>query len=437
MKQKYDSSVVYLYATGNEALLPKEFRQQIPYTTISTWRKIDYSTYIGNEFRYFFDEAFEGAQAKFKYRQLKRTMIAFARSWVKLSSAIKPVLRNAGKDKKLQENVLDAISYMENYLGIDKTLKLLGISKTLYLQWLLESRFDCFDSYTALCVKRHPHQLGTKEIGKIKTMLSDPEYDHWPIVSIASLALRKKQIIASLFSWYKYARIFGITKKLVKKDFKTEGLNASYPNEYLHADLTEVYVAGQKAYIAFVMDNYSKMILGFQVGENKSFEIVKGALRKAIEVIVTHPKHDHSYLVTDGGRENHNKNIDNFIARISNHKVTKIRALKDIQFSNSPVEAVHRTMKGRYLKKRIFGSIAELSEFLEWAVNDYNKLRPHYKHAPKTPYEVYFDLPLGFDLIKRRKQAVQDRISNNKCSKCIQCKDGLKSKNCCTKISCK
>lgn len=164
MKQKYDSSVAYLYATGNEALLPKEFRQQIPYTTISTWRKIDYSTYIGNEFRYFFDEAFEGAQAKFKYRQLKRNMMAFARSWVKLSSAIKPVLRNAGKDKKLQGNVLDAISYMENYLGIDKTLKLLGISKTLYLQWLLESRFDCFDSYTALCVKRHPHQLATIEI---------------------------------------------------------------------------------------------------------------------------------------------------------------------------------------------------------------------------------------------------------------------------------
>ncbi|MDF2438928.1 MAG: hypothetical protein K0Q95_3304 [Bacteroidota bacterium] len=35
MKNKYDSSVVYLYATGNENLLPKEFRQQIPYTTIA------------------------------------------------------------------------------------------------------------------------------------------------------------------------------------------------------------------------------------------------------------------------------------------------------------------------------------------------------------------------------------------------------------------
>jgi putative transposase len=159
--------------------------------------------------------------------------------------------------------------------------------------------------------------------------------------------------------------------------------------------------------------------------------IIKEALRKSINVIVTHPKHNHSYLVTDGGRENHNKNIDAFISRISKHKVTKIRALKDIQFSNSPVEAVHRTMKGRYLKKKTFGSIKELSEFLEWAVTDYNTLRPHYKHAPKTPYEVYFDLPLGFDLKKRRKKAVQDRIKNNLSSKCIQCKDGIKGNVCC------
>ena len=65
----------------------------------------------------------------------------------------------------------------------------------------------CFDSFTSLCVKRHPHQLETKEIGKIKKMLTDPGFDHWPIVSIASLALRKKRIVASLYSWYKYARL--------------------------------------------------------------------------------------------------------------------------------------------------------------------------------------------------------------------------------------
>ena len=157
MKQKYDSSVIFLYATGNEALLPKEFRQQIPYTTISTWRKTDYSSYLGNEFRYFFDEAFEAADLKYKYRHLKRTMMSFAKSWIILSNVIKPVLRKTKNNKQLQKKILNAVGYMEKYLGREKALKLLGMSQTLFQQWQLEDRFSCFDSYTSLCVKRHPH----------------------------------------------------------------------------------------------------------------------------------------------------------------------------------------------------------------------------------------------------------------------------------------
>ena len=39
MKNKYDSSVVFLYAIGKEELMPHEFRKKIPYSTISDWRK--------------------------------------------------------------------------------------------------------------------------------------------------------------------------------------------------------------------------------------------------------------------------------------------------------------------------------------------------------------------------------------------------------------
>lgn len=436
IKQKYDSSVVFLYATGNESLLPKEFRQQIPYTTISTWRKTDYSSYLGNEFRYFFDEAFESADIKYKYRHLKRTMMSLAKSWVILSNVIKPVLRKTKSDKKLQKKILDSIGYMEKYLGRPKTLKLLGISPNLYQQWILEDKYTCFDSYTSLCVKRHPHQLETKEIGKIKKMLNDPDLNHWPIVSIASLALRKKKVIASLYSWYKYARIFGVTKKMHKKDRKRIGLVAKYPNEYLHVDLTEYYVAGKKVYISFVMDNFSRMILGWHVMERKTFEIGKIALRMAIDVVLTHPNHNHSFLVTDGGKENHNKELEKFIYELTDHKVTKIRALKDITFSNSPVEAIHRTIKGRYLNDKTFDSVADLIKYLEWAVHDYNEDRPHYKHAPRTPKESYFDLKLGFNLKYRRKKAIQDRVKNNKCSKCIQCKDRFNNKTCTKKGNC-
>jgi len=61
IKNKYDTSVVFLYAVGKENLLPAEFRKQIPYSTISSWRKADYSRYMGHEFRYFFDDAFDKA----------------------------------------------------------------------------------------------------------------------------------------------------------------------------------------------------------------------------------------------------------------------------------------------------------------------------------------------------------------------------------------
>ncbi len=85
MKNKYDTSVVFLYSIGKENLLPEHFRKQIPYSTIADWRKNDYSHYLGHEFRYFFDQAFSNVELKSKYFQLKKTIMSLARSWVTLS----------------------------------------------------------------------------------------------------------------------------------------------------------------------------------------------------------------------------------------------------------------------------------------------------------------------------------------------------------------
>ena len=84
-------------------------------------------------------------------------------------------------------------------------------------------------------------------------------------------------------------------------------------------------------------------------------------------------------------------------------------------------------MKGRYLKNQKFESIRSLTKFIKWAVNDYNVLRPHYKHRPRTPNEVYFKIELPFDVKMRAKQAVKSRVKKNKCAKCIQCKSSNKS----------
>lgn len=427
MKNKYDSSVVFLYAIGREDLLPAEFKKKIPYSTISTWRKTDFSKYKGHEYRYYFNEAFKSFETQNENKRLRKLLLSLARSWITLSHLLLPPVKEAEDNKEAQAKILKAIDHLKSQIGLDRTLRLLRISKSLYYQWILQARFDCFDSYTQLCVKRHPQQLHINEIIKIKELLTSPETDHWPINSVQGYALREKQLVASLYSWYKYARLWGIRKKVPKKRQKKVGLQANLPNEYLHVDTTFYpLIDGKRICISFVMDNYSKMILGFSVSDRNTFEIVKKSVRAALRVIETHPNQVNINLVADGGKENHNQHMDAFIKRQSKHKIKKIWALKDIRFSNSPVEAVHRTIKSRYLRGRQFESIRAIERYLKWAVEDYNVIRPHYKHKPRTPYEVYFNIPLGFDIRKRVMEAVQKRVKNNKCAACIQCSKACK-----------
>lgn len=118
-------------------------------------------------------------------------------------------------------------------------------------------------------------------------------------------------------------RDYGASKRNSLKSKKTIGLIATMPNEYLHVD-TIFYplIDGKQICISFVMDNYSKMILGYHVAPTNTFEIVRRSVSNALKVITTHPGQKKSYLVADGGKENHNKYIDAFISKLSKHKIT-------------------------------------------------------------------------------------------------------------------
>lgn len=160
------------------------------------------------------------------------------------------------------------------------------------------------------------------------------------------------------------------------------------------------------------------MVLGFEIGEALRFDIVRGALQNALLTINVHTDHGGSFLVADGGRQNHNQKVDGFLQSLSGYKLTKVRALKDIQFSNSPIEAIHRILKGRYLRNQKFKSIEDLRNCLSEAVFDYNEKRPHGHHSARTPKEVYFAIPLNFNRTKRTKNAVKTRIQKNKSLRC-------------------
>lgn len=387
-----------MYSVGKEDLLPIEFRKSIPFSTITRWRKAPISDYAGSEFRFFLEDAFDFARLKKNNHDYLQKLISIGRAWKTLKPVYEDYIKQNRHNKERRKVILEAIRHLSHGFGHRFSLAAIGLSPSRYRQWALVASADCFDSYTMVCVKRHPNRLAQNEVLKIQELLTDPKLDCWPVVSIAGYALRTKEVAASLFSWYKYAALLGVFKKGVRKVKKTKGIFSHCPNQYLHIDTTEYQLMDDsKLYTAFISDNYSKMILGWAVSTKKGFKLVKAALEMGFGTVLSHPDITDPILVADGGKENHNREMELYLSRIP-RSITKVTALKDIKFSNSPAEVINRIIKNRYLKNRSFESVAAYENFLGWAVKDYNEHRPHYKFKTRTPREVYFNIPLPFDV---------------------------------------
>lgn len=172
-------------------MLPKEFRKQIPASTICSWRKVDYSTYLGNEFRFFFEEHFDDVNTQQKLTEAQSLLRNINKAWSLLGNHFAKYIQDEKSDRDLQKRVVLAVNSLRLSLGITPSLKLLGINRAQYYQWSAIAKHRCHDSFASLCMKRFPRQLTLKEVQKIKTQLTTDKYEHWPIVSIAADALRK------------------------------------------------------------------------------------------------------------------------------------------------------------------------------------------------------------------------------------------------------
>jgi putative transposase len=429
MKRSYDSSISYLYSIGREDIIDKETRKKIPFSTRSEWRKRKRSGIIGQEYQYVGLEFIEKADLLKKIKAQKKILSTVARSRIMLADATKEVISIARDDRSLRFALVNSIEELRKHFGLARTLRWYNISLALYRQWLLESRFECSHSFTSLCLKRHPGQLNGEELRRMRDLLEEEEFICWPVCSVSYFAARNLDVTASLWTWYKYARVFNLKHKAVRGQKKTEGLKAIYPNEYLHADTTYYEIMeGTKICITFVSDNFSRKILGWNCSLGSvSWQNVRGALEKAFVIVAENLRAGsaagkNAALVTDGGRENNNSMMHNFLCEISGLNVQHLVALKDIVFSNSQSEAINKIMKGRYLRRKHYASQEEFEKYLSWAVNDYNNKRPHHAHKGKTPDEVYFNLPMPVDLKKTIRSACRTRAEKNRATTCTVCK---------------
>ncbi len=136
IRSKYDSLVVYLYSTRREHILPEHFRKSIPYTTISNWRKTNYSSFKGSEYREKFEETFLNAELQQEHKKMKTGLRSLIRSWTLLRNILSPVIKKAGSDKGQQRLILQPIELLKNEVGTERALRLLGWgSKKWWKDW--------------------------------------------------------------------------------------------------------------------------------------------------------------------------------------------------------------------------------------------------------------------------------------------------------------
>ena len=113
------------------------------------------------------------------------------------------------------------------------------------------------------------------------------------------------------------------------------------------------------------------MILAWDIDIKLSAQIRLRSIERAIkEQFEVNPKKQSIDLVVDGGSENNNSTIHNFIQN-NRVNINKKIALKDIIQSNSLIEATYKIMKYKYFySKQIISSAmrAEMEFFVKCRV---------------------------------------------------------------------
>ena len=419
MRQSYHTSLKELV---HHDLLPPKYKKIIPRTNIHRWKYDQMDRYVGSEINKIADNHTELIQT---LNQYPRMFYAYGRL-VKTVVSIAQTTDNFSMKMRLsKEKVVKAIHQAKDFVPIEKAVRIFGISTSTFYTWVSDLEHLCSKSFFNKCNRIYSNQITPHEIKAVKKALLNPSTIHWSIKSVYLNGLRKGTLTVSINSVYRLNRLLGIRaskKKKFKKKRKV-GIRASKPNQIWHTDITIVKTLdGVKQYVYLVIDNFSRKILASSIEDGVSglvtVKTIEEAVRQAKEVC----DDLNVQLIVDGGPENNNHKIDQFIAN-SEVNIEKLVALRDIDFSNSMIESINKIMKYSYLFPYPSENKAELELNLPKYILDFNDIRPHGPLNGLTPTEAFRGdhLPENFRTTILKKARL-DRLAFNRENQCGICK---------------
>jgi hypothetical protein len=171
-----------------------------------------------------------------------------------------------------------------------------------------------------------------------------------------------------------------------------EGLLVNDINQVVQTDITYFWMKGSFAYMVFIIDVYSRMIVGYHASLNleaagnlkalKMMIQLRGA--KKLKGLIHH---------SDKGSQYHFKE---YLKELKDHGI-KI-SMCDTAWQNAYTERINRTMKYEYLRHRKIDNIKKLRKCLDADVKAYNTDRPHWslpQQMSPAAFEEYLKTEKG------------------------------------------
>ncbi len=422
----YHTTIKTSYALGiQDQVLPDTFTRSIPRSTSYDWRKnFDPDRYVGSEFASDVERDLDQVKLMLdkRIKKLRLAFFAFARLYLTILNFI----GESNFQKLILQNKDIVLRFFQHlpaeYFHEDLLCHFLQITPHQYKIWKRNSLYSCASSFVGYCTKRFPNQISSSELKVLTSLLSRKRFSSWSMSAIWGRVFKQGLLSMSRSSFYRYSLKLGFSKKRKTKKLKRKrgSVNATTSNQIWHMDVTEFRTADHiKFYIHTVLDNFSRKVVGYTVSRDKTAKTRLLSLKQSIlDEFRSHLNDSEKKeldLIADGGGENINFRISNFI-RHCHVTINKKIAFKDVIFSNSMIEGHFKTLK-RHLRTR--GDIYSytIHDEIKRFVKDHNENKPTYKHQIYTPNEIH-DNPKLADVKPVLEKSNKERLLANRTSCC-------------------
>jgi putative transposase len=158
-------------------------------------------------------------------------------------------------------------------------------------------------------------------------------------------------------------------------------------NELWSSDITYFFCLDKFFYIVFIMDVYSRRIVGYNIADNMRAENNVAALKMALKVRGVTNYNQGLIHHSDKGTQYAS---DSYTQLLEAHGI-RISMCNEV-YENTHIERVNDTIKNQYLKRMEINNSKELERKLNEVIKTYNELRPHQSLKKKSPVQYENDL---------------------------------------------